>query len=95
MRDSPIRPEELLGQVVDLIAALLIEKLRPEFRAAPGLHQRLLPVKGGAAYLGRSENSIRHLIASGKLPVVKIDQRLFLDVVDLERIIAESKSSRG
>ncbi len=95
MNGPAINPEEILDQVLETLADRLAARLLPEFKAASGVRQRLFSVEDGAAYLGRSVHSVRHLIASGKLPVVKMDQRLFLDLQDLDRIIAESKASRG
>jgi hypothetical protein len=52
---------------------------------------RLLSIDQGGEYLSRSAHSIRHLIKAGKLPVVKIDGRIFLDIRDLDRAIENSK----
>ena len=52
---------------------------------------RLLSVDQSSEYLSRSAHSIRHLIKAGKLPVVKIDNRIFLDIRDLDRAIEKSK----
>jgi hypothetical protein len=52
---------------------------------------RLLSIDQCGEYLSRSAHSIRHLIKAGKLPVVKIDGRIFLDIRDLDRAIENSK----
>ena len=54
--------------------------------------QRLLNVDQAAAHIGRSRAGVRHLIAMGKIPVVRIDRRVSIDVRDLEQFIEDSKS---
>jgi hypothetical protein len=102
MSDPTIKTEgtlyralESFYQALEIFADLVAERLRPQFQLAPGVRPRLLSVEDAAVYLGRSVHSVRHLIAAKKLPVVKMDQRLFIDLVDLDRIISESKSSCG
>ncbi len=53
--------------------------------------RRLLTVGEAAAYLGRTVGGVREMIYSGKLPAVKIDRRVQLDIRDLERLIDENK----
>jgi excisionase family DNA binding protein len=54
--------------------------------------KRLYAVPEAAQYLGRSSWGIRSLIDSGKLPTVRIDRRVFIDVHEMDRLIEESKS---
>ena len=50
---------------------------------------RLLNVKEAAIYLGRSKASVQHLISQRRIPVVRDGgRRVFLDVVELDRLIA-------
>ena len=56
------------------------------------LQKRLLSVKETSVYLGRSVSAIRELIWAGKLPCVKIDKRIHLDIYDLEKIISNHKT---
>ncbi|OGW10384.1 MAG: hypothetical protein A2W77_09715 [Nitrospinae bacterium RIFCSPLOWO2_12_39_16] len=56
------------------------------------LPKRLLSVKETSVYLGRSVSAIRELIWAGKLPCVKIDKRIHLDIYDLEKIISNHKT---
>ncbi len=53
--------------------------------------QRLFTVQQAALYLGRTVYALREIYYSGKLPVVKIDGRIFIDVQDLDRPIEQSK----
>jgi len=52
---------------------------------------RLLSVEQAATYLGRSKNAVEHMVACGKIPRVKSDRRVFLDVRDLDDWIADNK----
>ena len=75
---------------IEAIASAVAGKLRPSDengKTAP----RLLSIALAAEYLSRSAHSVRHLIKAGKLPVVKIDGRIFLDIRDPDRIIENSK----
>lgn len=53
--------------------------------------KRLLTIKEASLYLGRSVFGVRELIWAGKLPCVRIDRRIHLDIYDLERVIEEHK----
>ena len=55
------------------------------------LHQRLHPIGQAAYHLGRTEDSIRPLIASGRLPVVRTDKRVLLDLQDIDDWILDHK----
>jgi hypothetical protein len=80
-----LEPEE-----IDALAAAVAGKLRASSENGK-IGPRLLSIDRGGEYLSRSAHSIRHLIKAGKLPVVKIDGRIFLDIRDLDRIIEKSK----
>jgi excisionase family DNA binding protein len=56
-----------------------------------GTNKRLYTVPEAALYLGRTEWGIRGLIDNGRLPVVRIDRRVLIDVRDMDRIIEETK----
>jgi hypothetical protein len=55
------------------------------------IQKRLYTVEEAAEYLGRTVYAVREIYYSGKVPVVKIDGRIFIDVQDLERLIQQSK----
>jgi hypothetical protein len=84
-----------LDPLANAIADRVVEKLRAALphgsETSTEVSPRLLSVKDGAKYIGRSEHSTRHLIRSGKLPSVQIDDRIFLDIRDLDRTIDSAK----
>ena len=55
--------------------------------------KRLFSVKEAAVYLGRSDCALREMIWAGKLPYVKLDRRIFLDVKDLADLIEKHKKA--
>ena len=67
---------------------------RKKSRAASG---RLLDLKAAEAYSGISAWTLRDLIASGELPVVRPPRlrRVWIDRADLDRAIAEWKERGG
>jgi Helix-turn-helix domain len=60
---------------------------------APSARPRLLTVEAAGEYLSRTPSAIRHLINQGRIPSVKLDARVFIDVRDLDRVIEESKET--
>jgi excisionase family DNA binding protein len=56
--------------------------------------KRLYTLKEAAEYLGRSEWSMRELIWSGSIPVVRAEggRKIFLDIEDLNDFINRNKS---
>ncbi len=85
------RPTDPLA---DAIADRVLARLEPHLRSHNS-DTRLLTVERAAEYLGRSAHSVRHLCGTGKLPVVRIDGRVFLDRLDLDRVITEAKQTEG
>jgi excisionase family DNA binding protein len=81
----------LLEQFADLIAAKIATRMP---RSSVQNQRRLLTVELAAQYLGRTKAGVQHLVASGALPVVKSDRRVFLDIHDLDRWIDENKRER-
>jgi excisionase family DNA binding protein len=82
----------ILNAFSDLIAANSSERLAPSAREDGKVRQRLFTVEDAAHYLGRTKKAVQHLIASGKLPTVKADRRVFLDRKDLDEWIERGKS---
>ena len=79
----------LLKAVAEEVAAML----RPELArfVTPVIQPALLSVKQAAVYLGRSEQSIQHLIFQKELPVVRVGRRVHLDRRDLDAFIEKNK----
>lgn len=50
---------------------------------------RLLTVGQAAEYLGRTESAIRQLVHKRRLPVVRFDRKIRIDIRDLDRMIEE------
>lgn len=85
-----------LDSIIDMLAAAIAAKLRADLRGASGVASvtpRLLTVDQAATYLGRSKEAVQHLVASGRIPIVRSDRRVFLDVKDLDSWIDASKQA--
>lgn len=67
-----------------------------ELAYAAASHQRpvkrLYSVKEAASYLGRTEKAMWELIWSGKLPTIRCDRRVHIDVCDLDAFIDRNKT---
>lgn len=84
------KPSELsLDYLLDSLADRLATRIGE--RTTDSLRPRLLNVNQ-AEYLNRSSHSVRHLVSIGKLRVVKLDGRIFLDVRDLDQAIEDAKT---
>jgi excisionase family DNA binding protein len=53
--------------------------------------KRLYSLGEAAAYLGRTVGAVREVIWAGKIPIVRFDRRIYLDIRDLERFIEQNK----
>lgn len=85
-----------IDALLDVLADRLAEKVRARLAHDGGgvaVGPRLLTVEQGAAYLGRTKEAVQHLIASGRVPTVRTDRRVFLDVRDLDRWIDDCKQA--
>jgi excisionase family DNA binding protein len=79
---------------LDTLLESLAERVASKLRAAPateGISPRLLTVEQAATYLGRSKDAVDHMVSSAKLPTVRIDRRVFIDLHDLHQLIEDSK----
>lgn len=90
------RPNTQFAVVINVIAQAVAEKVEHDVlehleHAAPRVQPVLLSVRDAAAYLGRSEQSIQHLIFSHELPVVRVGRRVHLDRRDLDLWIEKNK----
>ena len=68
--------------------------LKPK-RGAERPIKRLYTIQEAGDYLGRSVGAVREMIYSGKIPEVRIDRRVQVDVHDLDVIIEQSKTQFG
>ena len=80
--------------LIDVFAERVAAKLReqPADPDRTAMKPRLLTAEQAGAYLGRTKEGVEHMIAAGKLPVVRADRRVFLDVRDLDRWIEQNKT---
>lgn len=60
----------------------------------PKISKRLLSIPETAEYLGRTRGAVQELIYKGIIPVVKWDRRKFIDILDLDALIEQSKTSK-
>jgi len=78
----------LVKAVAGEVAAMLKGQLAPRVEIQPVL----LTVKQTAVYLGRSEQSVQHLIFQRELPVVRVWRRVHVDRRDLDVWVEKNKS---
>lgn len=71
--------DALVDAIADAVA-LKLEKMA-------GCNQRLLDIDQAAQYLGMTSVALRHKVAVGEVPVVKIDAKHRFDRRDLDRYI--------
>lgn len=57
--------------------------------------KRLYSIKEAGTYLGRSTWSVREMLWAGKLPYIKDGKRIFVDILDMERWIEQTKTQFG
>ena len=81
-----------MSPFIDAIAEQVAIRVKTELESKGVVRPRLLNVKQAAVYLGRTEDSIRHLQSSGALPVLRADSRVQFDIQDLDRWISQNKS---
>lgn len=87
-------PEDFnIDSLIQNFAKRLAAQVRVELagNALSPLQPRLLTVEQAAIYMGRSEEAMQHMVANGKVPTVRIDRRVFVDVHDLETLIEDGK----
>ncbi len=88
--------DSTLHTLVAAIAEEVASRVKSEMSAhvqniAVWVQPTLLNVKDAAIYLGRSEQSIQHLIFEKELPVVRVGRRVHLDRRDLDAWIEKNK----
>jgi excisionase family DNA binding protein len=82
-----------MSVLVKAVAEEVAKMLKPEIArlSVPTIQPALLDVKQAGIYLGRSEQSIQHLIFSRDLPVVRVGRRVHLHRKDLDAFIEKNK----
>lgn len=83
----------ILEQLADLLAVKLAAQLQNGHNSP--FNPRLLTIEQAGVYIGRTREAVQSLVATGKLPTVRSDRRVFLDVKDLDRWIDEHKEEYG
>lgn len=96
-RDSAsdsVAPGSTIDDVLNLLADRIAERVRAQLLedgTGTSIRPRLITVDQAATYLGRTKDAVQHLISSGKLPTVRSDRRVFIDVRDLDTWIEDNK----
>jgi len=75
-----------IAKLAQAVSAEIIKHL-----SVPTVQPVLFSVKEAGVYLGRSEQSIQHLIADCTLPVVRVGRRVHLHRADLDRWVEKNK----
>jgi excisionase family DNA binding protein len=79
---------------IDAILEDLAERIAAKLRDHGGSNNgpRLLSLEDAAAYIGRTKPGLDHLIAARKIPTVRADRRVQIDVRDLDEWIENNKT---
>jgi excisionase family DNA binding protein len=81
-----------IDALLDALADKVAQRLREDSLGTVGaVRPRLLTVDQAATYIGRSKDAVQHMVSSGKVPTIRTDRRVFIDVEDLDRWIREHK----
>jgi excisionase family DNA binding protein len=75
---------ETINQIAEAIICKMTEAQAPA-------RKRWLTVDGAAEHLGRTRRAVEHLIARGVIPVTRLDGKIQLDRLALDKIM-ESRS---
>jgi excisionase family DNA binding protein len=77
---------------VTALAVEIAARINPQLQRRNGVTaNRLLTVKEAAAYIGRTEQALQHLIQKREIVVVRKGRRVHLDRSDLDRWIEANK----
>ncbi len=79
--------EQIADHATTRIVAEVMRLLTAELRVP----QMLFTVPQAAIYLGRTTKALQHMIADGKLPLVRDGRKVQLHRADLDRWIEENK----
>lgn len=73
------------------IEQLIARVVREEIQSIAVRNQRLLDADQAAVYINTSDKGLDNLVSDGKLAPVRFDRKRRFDVVDLDKLIEESK----
>ena len=73
---------------LEQMANLLAEKLN--LRKPPALVPRLMDITATAVYMGRSVSGVTHMVKRGLLPITRLDSKIQIDRIALDKLIAEN-----
>jgi excisionase family DNA binding protein len=80
-----------LDALIDALAERVAVKVAKRAQDGTSVKPRLLTVDQAAIYIGRTKEAVQHMISSSKLPSVRSDRRVFVDVLDLDAWIEDNK----
>lgn len=83
-------PDAFLEHLASRVAERVLDGLSHSAHNK-GHEARLLSVERAAAYIGRTVAALQQMIASGKLPTVRSDRRVMIDIIDLDKWIERHK----
>ena len=83
--------DPLTALLVKSIADQVVLRIKTDLTLPTTVQPALLDVQDAAIYLGRSEQSIQHLIFKHELPVVRVGRRVHLHRRDLDYWIEKNK----
>jgi excisionase family DNA binding protein len=86
--------EQLAAQIAQLVAAAVDRDRQAQQTAVlrGGIEPRLLTAEQAGAYIGRSEQAVRHLIFQRDIPTVRNGRCIRIDRKDLDIWIENNKS---
>ena len=79
----------LLDADLDRIADRLVEKMEARGK---GIAPRLMDIAQAATYLGRTVSGIQHMLKRRTLPATRIDGKVQIDRLELDKLIADRTS---
>jgi len=77
--------------VPESIEQLIARVVREEIQSLSVRNQRLLDADQAAVYINTSDKGLDNLVSDGKLIPVRFDRKRRFDLVDLDKLIEESK----
>jgi hypothetical protein len=93
-RGLPGAASKVMDLNIDTLLDDLAERIAAKLRAGSASKDRprLFSLEDAATYIGRTKPGLDHLIAAGKIPTVRADRRVMIDVRDLDKWIDDNKT---